>query len=140
MIYLDTSALMKLVRQEAESLALRNWFADKLDLPLVSSELAKVELLRSARRAGTATLLEARALVDQLFLMQLSGSAIDMAAEIGEPMLRSLDALHLASAVLLGDDLTDFVTYDHRLAAAAAEAGLPVTTPGTNTPDVNQPG
>lgn len=134
MIYLDSSALMKLVRQEAESAALGEWLAGHPEKPVVSSELGRVEVLRAARRVGDLVVAEARALVDELDLTPLDRAVQDVACDIGDPLLRSLDALHLASALLLGTDLTTFVSYDHRLADAARAAGLVVATPGQLPP------
>lgn len=130
MIYLDSSALMKLVRQEEESAALGEWLAGHTEEPVVSSELGRVEVLRAARRVGNLVVAEARAVVDELDLVPLDRAVQDVACDIGDPLLRSLDALHLASALLLGTELTTFVSYDHRLTDAARAAGLVVATPG----------
>ncbi len=129
MIYLDSSALMKLVRAEAETEALRDWLGSQPELPVVTSELGRVEVLRAARRAGSEALTEARVVIGDVDLVPLDRRVQDLACEIGEPPLRALDALHLASAVLLRDELTAFVAYDHRLATAAQAAGLPTTAP-----------
>jgi predicted nucleic acid-binding protein len=129
-IYLDSSALMKLVRGEDETAALREWLAARPDEPVVTSELGRVEVLRAARRAGRQVLVEARAVVGDVDLVPLDRAAQDVACDVAGPLVRTPDALHLASALLLGDDLTAFVAYDRRLADAAAAAGLLVTTPG----------
>jgi predicted nucleic acid-binding protein len=129
-IYLDSSALLKLVRQEEESAVLGEWLAGHIEEPVVSSELGRVEVLRAARRIGDLVVAEARAVVDELDLVPLDRAVQDVACDIGDPLLRSLDALHLASALLLGTDLTTFVSYDHRLTDAARAAGLVVATPG----------
>ena len=73
---------------------------------------------------------EARAVVGDLDLVPVDRAVQDVACDIGAPGLRTLDALHLASALLLGEAMTAFVTYDHRLADAARAAGLGVATPG----------
>ncbi|MGH8918451.1 MAG: PIN domain-containing protein [Actinomycetes bacterium] len=130
MIYLDSSALMKLVRAEAETPALREWLSVRPDQPVVTSELGRVEVLRAARRVGGRVLTEARAIVGDLDLVVLDRAVQDLACDIGDPPLRTLDALHLASALLLGEELTAFIAYDHRLAGAAYAAGLTITTPG----------
>lgn len=130
MIYLDSSALMKLVREEAETAALADWLATQPDVPVVTSELGRVEVLRAARRAGPAALLEAHAVLGDVDLVGLDRDVQDVACEIGDPLLRTLDALHLASAVLLGSDLTALVAYDDRLLDAARTAGLPTFAPG----------
>lgn len=129
MIYLDSSALMKLVREEAETGALREWLSPQSTTPVVTSELGRLEVLRAARRAGSEVLTEARAVIGDVDLVPLDHGVQDLACDIGDPLLRTLDALHLASAVLLRDELTAFVAYDHRLAEAARATGLPTTTP-----------
>jgi predicted nucleic acid-binding protein len=129
-IYLDSSALMKLVRVEGETEALGEWLALRPEQPVVTSELGRVEVLRAARRVGGRVLTEARAVVGDLDLVPLDRAVQDLACDIGEPLLRTLDALHLASAVLLSEQLTAFVAYDHRLTSAAQSAGLVVATPG----------
>ena len=129
MIYLDSSALMKLVRREDETDALREWL-DVHPGPVVTSELGRVEVLRAARRGGGQVLVEARAVVADLDLVPLDRAVQDIACDVEDPLLRTLDALHLASVLLLGDALTVLVAYDHRLADAARSAGLVVTAPG----------
>jgi predicted nucleic acid-binding protein len=129
-IYLDSSALMKLVRQEDETAPLAQWLAERPEQPVVTSELGRVEVLRAARRAGVQVLAEARAVVADVDLVPLDRAVQDLACDIGDPLLRSLDALHLASAVLLSNDLTAFIAYDYRLADAAQAVGLVVTIPG----------
>lgn len=136
MIYLDSSALLKLVVEEAESETLATWLTDHSARladggeVVVSSELARVEVVRAVRRLNLEAVGSARALVAQLDLVPLNREVVDLAADLGEPGLCSLDALHLASALLLGDDLDALVVYDQRLAAAAQGAGLVVVHPG----------
>jgi uncharacterized protein len=130
LIYLDSSALLKLVRLEDETAALRSWLDLRPEEPVVCSELGRVEVLRVARRLGERVLAEARAVVADLDLVPLDRGVQDVACEIGGPLLRTLDALHLASALRLGDDLSVLVAYDHRLARAAQAEGLSVATPG----------
>lgn len=130
MIYLDSSALLKLLVDEAESQALAAWLSERLSSTLVSSDLARLEVLRAVRRLSAEGVPALRALLSQLDLVPISRVLIDDAADIGEPALRSLDALHLATAVSLGAELTAFVAYDLRLVAAAREAGLAVHRPG----------
>lgn len=130
-IYLDSSAILKLVRAEAETDALQEWLTHHHDQPLVTSEVGRVEVLRAARRVGARVQAEARVLLGDLDLVPLDRSVQDLASDIADPLLRTLDALHLASAVLLTDHLTAFVAYDHRLAGAAQAEGLVVAAPGT---------
>jgi predicted nucleic acid-binding protein len=129
-IYLDSSALMKLIRMENETAALRDWLDERPEQPVVSSELGRVEVLRAARRVGGRALIEAWAVVGDIDLVPLDRAVQDLASDIGDPLLHTLDALHLASAVLLSDELTVFVAYDQRLSSAAQAAGLVVATPG----------
>lgn len=130
MIYMDSSAVMKLVRAESETSDLNGWLTARPDEPVVTSEIGRVEVLRAARRVGDAAVTEARALVGDLDLVPVGRAVLDLASDIGHPLLRTLDAVHLASAVLLGAELTAFVAYDDRLANAARTAGLVVATPG----------
>jgi predicted nucleic acid-binding protein len=129
-IYLDSSALLKLLHDEAESVALADWLTRRIGTPIVSSELTKVEVLRACRRINPATLTEATALIAGLDLIPLSDGVIDQAAHVGEATLRSLDAIHLASALSIRGELSAFVAYDHRLAEAASTAGLELLAPG----------
>ncbi len=131
MIYLDSSALLKLVFEEPESAALDNWLSARSDLPVVSSELAKVEVVRACRPMEANALPGARALLAALDLIPLTGDVLDDAADVGETLLPSLDAIHLASALTIRDELSAFIAYDLRLGDAAAFAGLPVMRPGT---------
>jgi uncharacterized protein len=123
-IYLDASALLKLLFEERESAALEQWLAERAGTPAVSSELARAEVLRASRRLNAEALPAARALLAQLDLIPLTSTVIDAAADVGEPLLRTLDAIHLASALSIRAELSAFVAYDHRLATAAAAAGL----------------
>ncbi len=136
MIYLAPSALMKLVRREEETAALRDWLSVRPEQPVVTSELGRVEVQRAARRVGGRAPTEARAVLGDLDLVPLGRAVQDLACDIATPLLRTLDALHLASAVLLSDseELTAFIAYDHRLAVAAQAAGLVVATPGQHPP------
>ena len=129
MIYLDSSALLKLVFEEAGSAALAQWLEERVGTPAVSSELARVEVLRASRRLDPAALPAARSLLAQLDLIPLSSTLLAEAAEVGDPLLRTLDALHLASAISIRAELSAFVAYDHRLAAAAATVGLEPVRP-----------
>jgi predicted nucleic acid-binding protein len=125
---------MKLVRREAETDALREWLNLHSEQPVVSSELGRVEVLRAARRIGGPVLAEARAVVGDLDLIPLDRAVQDVACDIGDPLLRTLDALHLASALLLGGELTAFIAYDDRLIDGARAAGLVVAAPGRPPP------
>ena len=129
MIYLDSSALLKLLFEESESAALASWITERAETPMVSSELARVEVVRATRRLDAAVVPAARALVSQLDLIPLGGGLIEEAIDAGEPMLRTLDAIHLASALSVRNELTAFVAYDNRLLTAAQDAGIEPTSP-----------
>ena len=124
MIYLDSSALLKLLFEESESAALAQWISERSNTPLVSSELARVEVVRAVRRLDAKVVPAARALMSQLDLIPLNTGLLDEAGDVGELLLRTLDAIHLASALSIRDDLTAFVAYDNRLIAAAETAGI----------------
>lgn len=126
--YLDTSAFVKLVVAEDDSTALRSW-VDHVDEALVASDLLRTEALRAARRHSPAALAQARVLLDGLTLLAVSTEVCERAAELDPSILRSLDAMHLASALMLGDQLQSVVTYDDRLASACAAHGVAVVAP-----------
>jgi predicted nucleic acid-binding protein len=128
-IYLDSSALLKLLHREAESEALGRWLSAQAGTPVLSSALAKVEVIRACRRVDAAALPAAQALLAGLDIVPLSSAVIDQAADVGGTTLRSLDAIHLASALSIGGDLSAFVAYDHRLSDAAVVAGLQLVAP-----------
>lgn len=130
MIYFDSSALLKLLFLERETAELRQWVLDRAGLSLTSSELAKVEVLRVCRRVDVGFLPAARQLLSGVYLIPLSGAVVDQAGNLGDPLLRSLDALHLASALSVATELTAFVAYDRRLMTAAAAASLETVQPG----------
>lgn len=120
---------MKLVFEEAESGALALWLTEQEGLPKLSSEVAVIELVRTCRRRDEAAEPAARQLLVGLDLVPLTRDLVEGACLLGPLELRSLDAIHLASAVALADALTWFVAYDARLGTAAATAGLPVIAP-----------
>ncbi len=118
-VYADTSAVVKLIQPEDGSAALRGWLAQRR---WVVGDLHRTELRRAARRAGDvaeAVLARAEGLLAELDTIRLDGSVFDRAGRLAPAGLRSLDALHLATALVLGPDLAGVVTYDERLAAAA---------------------
>jgi predicted nucleic acid-binding protein len=126
--YFDTSAFIKLVRSEPESRALRTAIAG--GDALVSSALLVVEGRRAAARYGAIALVRANAALSTLTLLPVDDETLETAADLEPPELRSLDALHLASALSLGDDLGRFYCYDVRLATAGRTLGLDVRQPG----------
>jgi uncharacterized protein len=126
MRYFDTSAFLKLIVAEDHSLELREAM---MGADLWSSVLLDVEAHRAARRLGVSADAVSQAL-EAVALITLGDDAVRNARSIGEDGLRTLDALHLATALELGDDLEAVVTYDRRLAAAAADEGVAVESPG----------
>lgn len=131
MIYLDTAALVKLVRREPESDALTEWLEARPDVLRLTSTLAEVELRRALRWVEPALLTSVPEVLERVARHEIDASVRRRAADYADPHLRSLDAIHLATAqVALGPRLTAFVTYDRRLLAAAAAESLPVAHPG----------
>lgn len=126
--YVDTSALVKLVVAEPETPALRDWIAGE-SAALVSSDVTRTELLRAVRRVAPERLVEARAVLDSIILSTVSTATFEAAALLDPTVLRSLDAVHIAAALELGDDLAGMVTYDDRMAAAARAHGIAVLAP-----------
>lgn len=126
--YLDTSAAAKLLVTEAETKALATW-ADSPDTELVATHLLETELRRFGHRHDLPQL-SITAILDRVSLFDLPPSVFHEAGILPGPSLRSLDALHLVGAIRL--DVDALVTYDVRLAAAAADAGLTVIAPGTD--------
>lgn len=124
--YLDSSAIVKLVADERESPALRSallQFAAR-----VSCSLARVEVIRAVRGKGEPTIRVAREVLEAVELIELDGELLDLAAGLDAP-LRSLDAIHVAAAMELGDGLEALVTYDAAMQRGAAALGLPVLSP-----------
>ncbi len=129
LLYLDSSALVKLVLPEAESGALLESLSA---WPVrITSELARIEVVRAARRATPDPAAEQRAeeVLASLNLLKIDGELLSEAARLEPRTLRSLDAIHLASALSLGADLGPIVTYDTNMAKAAAGYGLEVLAP-----------
>ncbi len=116
--YVETSAAAKLVLEEPESDAIDAWLRSQ-ELRPVASDLTRTELLRATRRFLPDRTREARQVLANLAILSLPRRTFDRAALVDPPELRSLDALHLAAALELGDELEGIVTYDERLAAAA---------------------
>ncbi len=139
--YLDTSALVKLVVAEPETASLLTWLRLDERGP-TSSELARTELLRAVRRVAPERMLQARAVLDAVVLLEVTTPVLEHAGELAPAALRSLDALHLAAALALGDDLEAVVTYDDRLGDAASAHGLRVLSPAAGhgtAPDPDPP-
>lgn len=129
MIYLDSSALVKLAVEETESGALRAWLAERPEVPRLSSGVIRVEVPRSIMRVQPGAVLQARSVVARVRRVAMSPEVLEVAAMLQPASLRSLDAIHLASAFTVHDRLTAFVSYDERLLDAAKSAGLPTASP-----------
>jgi len=127
-IYFDTSALVKLVCEEAETKALRAWIGERPIARLATSSLARVELIRAVRHEGDAAIRQASVILVELDNVTMTFDLLDAAGALPF-QLKSLDAIHLTSAMRFRSDLDAFVTYDRQLATAAHDAGLPVAAP-----------
>jgi uncharacterized protein len=127
-IYLDSSAVVKLARQEPETDALRAWLAAN-PRPLAASALVRTEAARALRRTEPAALPVLRAVLAVLHQTPVTDAVLDAAAQLPGAALRSLDAIHLATAEELAPVLTWFVAYNKRLADNARSRGLPVASP-----------
>jgi uncharacterized protein len=126
-VYLDSSAIVKLAVVEAESDALRRYLAP-FSLQFTSI-IARVEVVRAVRGAEPSSVPLARAILDSMESLELTDAVVNMAAQLEPPLLRSLDAVHLASALLLQPRLDTLVTYDRRMLAVAQMAGLRTAAP-----------
>jgi predicted nucleic acid-binding protein len=126
--YVDASALVKTVIQEPQSQALLDWLRDKDTL--AACDLVRVEAVRAVRFSVPAAVERARKVVATLILIRLDDSVYDVAADLEPPLMRSLDAIHLAAALSLGRDLAGVVTYDRRMTDGAEALGLRVEAPG----------
>jgi predicted nucleic acid-binding protein len=133
-IYLDSAGLVKLIRQEDCSSELVTWLNERQDESLVCSTVAEIEVPRALRRSAPQALVGVPAVLARLYKIEVDATIRATAASYPDPLLRSLDAIHLATAQLLAAEseggLSAFVTYDKRLLAAASAAGLPIASPG----------
>lgn len=129
LLYLDSSAIVKLVAREPETDALVERLRSRPDL--VSSGLARVEVARAVRRARLpgVDVPRAEAVLERIALLRIDEAILESAGLLDPPDLRSLDAVHLASALSLGEALAGLVTYDDHLASAAQTTGLQVVAP-----------
>jgi uncharacterized protein len=128
-IYLDSSAVVKLALAEPESEALAGYLAERAGQALVSSPLHRAEVLRAIWRAEPGALPRAQRIIRRISLITLTRDLLDNAATVPPDGLPTAAAIHLASALTVKQDLTAFVCYDKQLAAAAGAAGLPVAAP-----------
>ena len=133
MIYLDTSALVKLIRIEVESEDLGDWLDERTEIPWITSVLAEVELPRAISAVAPEGLSAVPSVLARLDRFEIDPVIRATAAAYPDPGLRSLDAIHLATAQTAASaaPLTALVTYDGRLSEAAGGLGMTVVAPGT---------
>jgi predicted nucleic acid-binding protein len=125
--YLDSSAIVKLAVRETESVALRRYLRRRR--PLVSSTLSRTEVLRALLPAGDEAVGAGRKVLTRLDLVRMNNRVLEEAATLRPVEIRSLDAIHLATAGQLGNDLGTLVTYDERMAEAAKHLGYRIVAP-----------
>ncbi len=125
--YLDSSAIVKLVVREAETAALRRHLRRRR--PLVSSAIARAEVSRALLPIGERALRAGRHVLGRIELVAVNRRVLAAAGVLEPPNVRTLDAIHLATAALLGESLGSIVTYDKRLSDAASAQGWTVAAP-----------
>lgn len=126
-VYLDTSALVKLVVIEKESRALRTFLRHEPEQ--FSCAIARTELLRAVHRGGSAAIEDARRVLRNVHLIRLGDALLDAAGLLDPVKMRSLDAIHLAAAAVIAPEVTAVVTYDKRMAEGAVLLGFTVASP-----------
>jgi predicted nucleic acid-binding protein len=129
LIYLDTSAFLKTVLGEPRSAALDAYLAASDTPGLISSALLSVEARRSVLRNEPMSLPRTDLGLLRVEQVEVSGTVLEAASRLPDPMLRTLDAIHVATALLIREDLDVLVSYDQRMLAAAAAHGLPTASP-----------
>jgi uncharacterized protein len=129
MIYLDAAAVVKLAHAEPESPALRRWLDERAQTGWISSVLTEIESFRALARYAPQAVSRLPAVLDQIDLIDLDPPIRVLARTVKPATVRSLDAIHLGTALQSRPLLTWFVTYDKRLLDAAQAAGLPVNSP-----------
>jgi len=126
--YLDSSAIVKLAVMEPESVALRRYLRRRR--PVVSSALARTEVLRALLHVGGDALSAGRKVLASIDLIRINDRVLNAAGVLVPLALRSLDAIHMATAQQLSSDLGQLITYDERVAEAAGQLGITVASPG----------
>lgn len=127
MIYLDTSAFLKLVKPEPQTAAMEAFVDGRADF--VASTLLAIEARRGALRRAPRSLPRVDLLLREVEMVAISPAIVESASRLPDPLLRSLDAVHLATAILLRPDLDLLVSYDTRMLAAAVAYGIPTASP-----------
>jgi predicted nucleic acid-binding protein len=128
-IYLDSAAVVKLAHSEPESAALRSWLSERTETGWISSVLTEIESFRALARYAPEAASRLPAVLDQIDLIDLDQRIRMLARTVTPATVRSLDAIHLGTALHIRSELTSFVTYDKRLLDAAQVAGLPIDSP-----------
>ena len=126
-LYLDSSAIVKLAFREPESAALRRYLRRKR--PVISSALARTEVARALLPLGPEAVRRGHDVLASIDLVRVNDKVLDAAGTLAPATLRTLDAIHLATAQLLGEDLSRILTYDARMASAARALGFAVAAP-----------
>ena len=129
MIYLDSAAVVKLVHAEPESPALRRWLDERAETGWISSVLTEIESFRALAGYAPAAAVRLPVVLDHIDLIGLDSPVRILAQSVRPTTVRSLDAIHLGTALHIRHELTSFVTYDKRLLDAALAAGLPADAP-----------
>jgi len=129
MIYLDSAAVVKLVHAETESQALRDWLDARAETGWISSVLTEIESFRALARYAPEAISRLPAVLDLIELVGVDPPVRILAQTAKPATVRSLDAIHLGTALHTRPVLTSFVTYDKRLLDAARAVGLPVDSP-----------
>jgi predicted nucleic acid-binding protein len=126
-MYMDTSAIVKLAVREPESAALRRYLRRKR--PLVTSALARTEVARALLPLGPDAVARGEEVLRRIDIVRMNDQILKAAGSMLPIELRSLDAIHLATAVAIGEDLARVCTYDDRMARSAENLGLAVVAP-----------
>ena len=129
MIYLDSAAVVKLVHAETESEALRGWLGERAETGWISSVLTEIESFRALARYAPGAVARLPAVLDQIELIGVDPPIRILAQTVRPAAVRSLDAIHLGTALHARRAVTSFVTYDKRLLDTALAAGLPADSP-----------
>ena len=129
MLYLDSAAVVKLVHAEPGSAALRAWLDERAEIGWISSVLMEIESFRALARYAPEAVTRLNPVLDQIGLIDMSPRVRILAQTLRPVTVRSLDAIHLGTALSVRPSLTSFITYDKPLLEAAAAAGLPADSP-----------
>ncbi|QSB16841.1 type II toxin-antitoxin system VapC family toxin [Natronosporangium hydrolyticum] len=133
MIYLDSAALVKLVHPAPHSNALALWLAERAQQTTLTSALARTETVRALRRSDPPAIPRLPAVFARLLVLPIDNMILDSATALPDPLLRTLDAIHLATALALKVPSISFVTYDKRLLAAATAQGFDAVAPAARS-------